>query len=786
MMNRCNVWIALLICLLPGSLCHADSSAPHFVKLFNGKDLSGWEGDATAWAVRDGAITCLGTSSKKNWLIWRGGLPGDFELHLRFKFSEGNSGVQVRSEEIAKWQVRGYQAEVAPRNKMGMWHHSLKPAPHRHYLATAGERVRIAVDGKKKVEQIADAQEIQSAYHENEWNKLVIIARGPRLVQIINGVVFSELIDEDERFATRTGLIAFQDHGGGTVAQFKDIRLKELADISRKRSVSVSSSDEFRIAAAALVPGTTLDLAPGVYELAEKIIVKARATAERPILIRATDPANTRIRGAEGIHIDGSSHVLIDGLTFEGRRGLRCQHSEHVRVTNCRFQLTQTGEKCVWLGFDDSRYCRVDHCEFGARDDPGSYVHISRGNRYFRIDHNYFHDFRELGYNGGESIYLHGTGVWAIHAVVENNLFERCNGEGELIGIKSHRNIIRGNMFRECRGAVSVRDGSYNSVCGNVFLSLDEPRAAGGRIHGKHNAFVNNYLCGIYKPIECCWGETDAPHREDVTGHGSLTKLAFAYRASHDNLVAHNTFVDCGTVFQWTKKRIPIEQIREKMGMVERNGPFLAKLWREETSRYRVGDFVVPVYPARRWYVLGNVFLNTPQLVRENLGDGAEPPVQEEGFRWEGNIAFCRDGEFDVGPARSFQEHQVQYRDPELIEEAPGIFRPGPSSFSRGRASVDTKAVKTYANNPEIEAQLGDMKDSGAGRYTILTAADVGPDKARQPISCGADRLSQWRWTPAQSGQSMTARARFPTHRRCPSFPFRRSASAKDCSDRPD
>jgi poly(beta-D-mannuronate) lyase len=504
------------------------------------------------------------------------------------------------------------------------------------------------------------------------------------------------------------------------------------AEEAASRVVAVADVEALQSAAQSLAPSTILEIAPGTYELSHQLIVKARGTEDRPVTIRAAKAGDVRFRGDGGIDIEHSSHLTVDGFRLETSRGLRCQHSEYVRITNCRFQLEPTGERQVWLGFDDSRHGRVDHCEFGARDDPGSYIHISRGNRHFRIDHNYFHDYRELGHNGGESIYLHGTGVWAIHGVVEHNLFERCNGEGELIGIKSHRNIIRGNTFKDCRGAVSIRDGSYNSVYNNVFIALDEAQAAGVRIHGKHNAFVNNYLYGIYKPIECCWGDTDAPHRENLTGPGSMTKLAFAYRAAHDNLVAHNTFVACDTVFQWTKKNIPMKHIREKMGLVDRHGPFLAKLWEEETSRYRDGNFVEPMYPPRHWFVVNNVILDTPRLVRVKLASGTRPPVREEEFRWQGNIGFSRDGEFDVGPARQFNEEQFRLADPGLSEEGSGVFRPRATSICRGQAKVDRDAIKPYVDRPEIAAVLEKLSDLGASGWKILAVADVGPAMMQQ------------------------------------------------------
>ena len=215
----------------------ATKPEPGFKSIFNGENLTGWEGEDKAWVVRDGAIQSTGGQTTKNWLIWRGGELRDFELRLSFKFTKGNSGVQVRSKEIAKWQVRGYQVEIADATKMGLWHHSLSPEKHRSHLATAGQRVHIGVDGKKKIEQLAEPAKVQSVCRDNEWNELVIKAVGSRLVQRINGVIFAELIDGEAKYASQSGLLALQDHGKGCVAAFKDIRIKHLkTDAQSSRS----------------------------------------------------------------------------------------------------------------------------------------------------------------------------------------------------------------------------------------------------------------------------------------------------------------------------------------------------------------------------------------------------------------------------------------------------------------------------------------------------------------------------------------------------------------------
>ena len=200
---------------------------PDFQPIFNGKDLTGWDGDPKTWHVKDGAISCSGKAGN-TWLIWRGGELEDFELRLQFRHLSGNSGVQVRSIEDKKWSVVGYQAEIAAQAKMGLWHHSKAPEKYRFALSNAGEKGHIARDGVKTLTRFAPAEKVRQAFRPGEWNEMVIVGQGPKLIQTVNGVVLSELVDLDAKHATGKGLLAFQDHGKGTVVQFRNIRLKQL------------------------------------------------------------------------------------------------------------------------------------------------------------------------------------------------------------------------------------------------------------------------------------------------------------------------------------------------------------------------------------------------------------------------------------------------------------------------------------------------------------------------------------------------------------------------------
>ena len=87
-----------------------------FRPLFNGKDLSGWDGNPELWSVEDGAITGKTTGPEQltynQFLIWRGGEVKNFVLRARIKQSGNNTGIQDRSRELPEngtWSNGRYQ-----------------------------------------------------------------------------------------------------------------------------------------------------------------------------------------------------------------------------------------------------------------------------------------------------------------------------------------------------------------------------------------------------------------------------------------------------------------------------------------------------------------------------------------------------------------------------------------------------------------------------------------------------------------------------------------------------
>ena len=260
--------------LIAGAATFAADEAD-FKPLFNGQDLSGWDGNKQFWSVKDGAIT--GQTTPENptkgntFLIWRGGEVGDFELRLSYKIVGGNSGIQYRSKDLGNWVVGGYQGDFeAGDTYSGI----LYEEKGRGILAQRGQKVVIDEEGKKQAETIADSKELQANIKKEDWNEYVIIAAGNHLTHKINGRVTAEVIDNQTSKRATSGILALQLHAGPPMTvQFKDIRIKQL-----KVAQSKAGEDKKRIV---LVAGTPSH-GPGDHEFNAGTLILAKCLENYP------------------------------------------------------------------------------------------------------------------------------------------------------------------------------------------------------------------------------------------------------------------------------------------------------------------------------------------------------------------------------------------------------------------------------------------------------------------------------------------------------------------------
>jgi hypothetical protein len=454
---------------------------------------------------------------------------------------------------------------------------------------------------------------------------------------------------------------------------------------------------------------SVITLRDGSYTLSNQIrISNLTGTEEKSFVIKAENTYNVKFDGPGSFLFEDCNYVIFKGFEFNSAQAVTVRDCQHFRISECKFNLSQQSIKKHWVRFSDTYYARVDNCEFGPRTEPGSFLHFDIGNRYMRVDHNYFHDYKYLGINGGETIYLHGSGVWALWAVVEDNLFERCNGETELIGIKSHRNIIRRNTFLNCQGAVSIRDGNYNQVYSNKFICTDDnpERTRAVRIFGKHNTFVNNYMYRIEDPVGLIWGEVDSPHKEE---YPNFAKVSFAYRAAYDNLIAFNTFYQTGNVFDIGKKGV---KISDETFNESAYGPFRKELWEAEVKNYLIGNYVQPVYAPKNFYWLNNIFFSPETWVYEYFSRESSPPATEVDFVWKENYLASED-EPDF-QERKYSESEIQQLDIPILRQADYYFEPDYQTTGFSSINLDETKLAEYTSNEEVTNLLKELQHPGA------------------------------------------------------------------------
>jgi len=212
-------------------------------QLFNGSDLAGWDGDPRLWSVRDGVIHGETTPDRvaagNTFLIWQGGDVGDFDLRLSFRCNAtNNSGIQYRSQRITdqtaknSWVVRGYQHEIRNEetfpNVPGFIYDEGGGAGGRQRICQVGEQATWKPEGKQVAAALIDQEEFTKLMKLDDWNDVVIIARGNHIRHYLNGRLILDFTDEHPK-ALSQGVLALQLHGGKPMwAEYKDIRFKRL------------------------------------------------------------------------------------------------------------------------------------------------------------------------------------------------------------------------------------------------------------------------------------------------------------------------------------------------------------------------------------------------------------------------------------------------------------------------------------------------------------------------------------------------------------------------------
>ena len=206
-------WLMTLLAVAAATGATAQKpAAPKPVAVFDGKTLTGWEGNRDIFRVQDGAIVG-GTLDKKivrNEFLCTTRSYGNFELRLKVKLLGGdsaNAGVQFRTRRIPNdHEVSGYQADMGT----GWWG------------ALYDESRR------KKVLLGPDQEKMKGVIRHGEWNDYVVRAEGTHIQLSLNGVKTVDYTEQDPGIDP-SGIVCVQIHAGPpSEAWYKDITIAEL------------------------------------------------------------------------------------------------------------------------------------------------------------------------------------------------------------------------------------------------------------------------------------------------------------------------------------------------------------------------------------------------------------------------------------------------------------------------------------------------------------------------------------------------------------------------------
>jgi hypothetical protein len=484
----------------------------------------------------------------------------------------------------------------------------------------------------------------------------------------------------------------------------------EPARKSVERFVPVSTSTGLARAIARIRPGDRIVLADGEYDGA--FVLRGGGTERRPVVVRAAARGRAALVGDAALTIDSAAWVIVDGLRFSQSRGVRLLNSAHVRLTRSVFRLTESPgaagdrpDSVHWLSIRGARSHdnRIDHNLFEHKRAPGHFV-LVEGSRdpaalsqRDRIDHNHFRDVEPFG-EGMETVRIGVShlSMQSARTVLEENLFERCDGDMEIVSIKACDVTVRYNTVLDSQGALTARHGHRARFVGNTVLGRGRTHSGGIRLYGDDHQVIGNYVEGVrdepggLAAIALDNGDLDHP---PPYGPRELVRHFRVRRA----LVAFNTLVGNHQTL--------------RIGA---------------TSYVRAADGA----PPESW-TRGPLDPAQPPtgLIADNILAGDTVPLVDvitpsPGLRWERNVLFASGGGW-AGLSRDAPG--VLLIDPRLVRRGGRLMlAPDSPAIDRAGEHGPRYDIEGQPRVPPLDAGADEYVRGAKVRRPVLTAADLG------------------------------------------------------------
>ncbi|MDO6638131.1 chondroitinase-B domain-containing protein [Pseudoalteromonas carrageenovora] len=263
-----------------------------------------------------------------------------------------------------------------------------------------------------------------------------------------------------------------------------------------------------------LVAGDKVILKNGIWSDFE-ILLEGQGTQNSPILLTAETNGKVILSGQSNLRLAGK-YLEVSGLVFKNgytpssaviefrkNKSKLAYNSRVTQVVIDNYNNPDKRESDYWVALY-GQHNQFDHSHLVGKRNKGVTVAVRLNTEqsqqnYHKIDNNFFGYRPTFGSNGGETLRI-GTSHYSLtdsHTLVENNYFERTNGEVEIISVKSGKNIIRNNVFFEARGTLTLRHGNGNLIEENIFFGNGVDHTGGIRVINKDQIVKNNYLEGL-------------------------------------------------------------------------------------------------------------------------------------------------------------------------------------------------------------------------------------------------------------------------------------------------
>ncbi len=263
------------------------------------------------------------------------------------------------------------------------------------------------------------------------------------------------------------------------------------------------------------LPGDVIMVKAGTYSELE-MKWEGRGEEGRPVSVVAEESGKVIVTGKSSLRIYGS-YLEVSGFRFKDGTPVRNKGAliefrngdklaSHCRISDCTIDNYNAPRRDYPSSYIHiyGRYNRVDHNSFTGKKSLGVTLtvllnHDGCDENYHVIENNYFGYRPVYGSNGAETIRV-GTSQQCMQnsrSIIRNNVFYRCNGEVEVISIKSCENIISGNVLYECEGVLALRHGDRNMAENNIFIGNGRRNTGGVRIVGEEQIVHNNQFFGL-------------------------------------------------------------------------------------------------------------------------------------------------------------------------------------------------------------------------------------------------------------------------------------------------